>query len=86
MEKRKLPIDLVRVRENMFDRMNLQYCYLCRDKDGNKVLLDVKVDDLIAIKHTRKSRYAHIKCAVQYNWIEKEEIEKDYLLPIPRKK
>jgi hypothetical protein len=67
----------------MFDRIRLQYCYLCRDKDGNKVLLDdVKVDDLIAIKHTRKSRYAHLKCAVRYNWIDKKQIEKDYLLPV----
>jgi len=80
-----MPIDLVRVRENMFDRINLQYCYLCRDKDGNKVLLRAKIDELIAIKHTRKSRYAHLNCAVRYNWIDKSEIEKEYLLPIPSK-
>lgn len=80
-----MTISLIRVRENMFNRMNLQYCYLCRDKDGNKVLLNAKVNDLIAIKHTRKSCYAHLKCAVQYNWIDKKEIEKDYLVPIPSK-
>lgn len=80
-----MPIDLIKVRENMFDRINSQYCYLCRDKDGNKVLLNVKVDELIAIKHTRKSRYAHLKCAVQYNWLDKKQIEKEYLLPIPSK-
>lgn len=80
-----MTISLIRVRENMFNRMNLQYCYLCRDNDGNKVLLNVKVNDLIAIKHTRKSCYAHLKCAVRYNWIDKKEIEKDYLVPIPSK-
>ena len=80
-----MPIDLVKVRENMFERINLQYCYLCRDRDGNKVLLGAKIDELIAIKHTRKSRYAHLKCAVRYNWIDKSEIVKDYLLPLSSK-
>jgi len=80
-----LPISLVRVRENMFDRICLQYCYLCRDKDGNQVHLDVKIGDLIAIKSTRKSRYAHLKCAVLHNWVDKKDIEKDYLVPLPSK-
>jgi len=80
-----MPISLVRVRENMYDRICLQYCYLCRDEEGNKVHLNANIGDLIAIKKTRKSRYAHVKCAVQYNWIDKSEIEKDYLVPLPSK-
>lgn len=77
-----MPISLVRIRENMYDRIRLQYCYLCRDEEGNKIHLNVKIGDMIAIKKTRKSRYAHLKCAVQYNWIDKSQIEKDYLVPL----
>jgi len=46
--------------------------------------MNVKVDDYIARKHTRKSRYAHLKCAIRKNWIEKKDIEKLYLVPISR--
>ncbi len=71
-----MPISLVRVRENMIDRVNSNYCYLCKE------LMNIHVTDLIVIKKTRKSRYAHQNCAVRYNWIDKTEIQKIYLVPI----
>jgi len=55
-------------------RMYGKKCHVCK-KD-----MDVKIDSLIVIKYSGGSRYAHPECAVQKNWIDKSEIQKEYVL------
>jgi len=75
-----LPINLVEVKLKNLDRVNSQICYLCKEPMGK-----ITIGDLIVIKMTRKSRYAHLKCAIRYNWVDKSEIQKEYLLPLRTK-
>jgi len=74
MEK-KLPIEINQVTEYLYARIGNSHCWLCFNP------MNVKIGDYIARKHTRKSRYAHIPCAIQKNWIEKKDIDKLYLVP-----
>lgn len=73
-----MPIEINQVTEYLLSRIGDTNCWLCFKP------MNVKVDDYIARKHTRKSRYAHLKCAIQKNWIEKKDIEKLYLAPVSK--
>lgn len=75
-----MPIEINLVTDYLFARIGDSNCWLCFEP------MNVKIDDYIVRKHTRKSRYAHIPCAIQKNWIEKKEIDKLYLLQKVSKK
>lgn len=71
---RVMPFKLLRVSYSQVGRMFGKKCHVCQ-KD-----MDVKIDSLIVIKYSGGSRYAHPDCAVQKNWIDNSEIQKEYLL------
>lgn len=75
-----MPINLFEVKLKDIDRVNSHICYLCKES-----MEKITIGDLIVIKMTRKSRYAHLKCAIRYNWIDESEIQKEYLLPLRTK-
>ena len=65
---------LLRVNYSQVGRMYGKKCHVCR-KD-----MDAEIDSLIVIKYSGGSRYAHPDCAVQKNWIDNSEIQKEYLV------
>ena len=65
---------LLRVNYSQVGRMFGKKCHVCQ-KD-----MDVKIGSVIVIKYSGGSRYAHPDCAVQKNWIDNSEIQKEYLL------
>jgi len=75
-----MPIQINEVNEYLFTRIGDNTCWLCFKP------MNVQIGDYIVRKHTRKSRYAHIPCAIQKKWIEKKDIDKLYLVPNVKKR
>ena len=75
-----MPIEINKVNEYLFSRIGNSNCWLCFDP------MNIRIGDYIARKHTRKTRYAHIPCAIQKNWIDKKQIENLYLVAKLQKK
>ncbi len=69
-----MPFKVIRVTMSMTGRMEGKLCHICIKP------MNVEVDSVIVIKTTRGSRYAHPDCAILKNWVEKSEIQKEYLL------
>lgn len=70
-----MPIEINLVNEYLIARIGDSNCWVCFQP------MNVKFGEYIVRKHTRKSRYAHIPCAIQKNWIEKKDIDNLYLVP-----
>lgn len=69
-----MPFMIPKVTDNLYSRIAFMDCWLCYNP------MNVKVGDYVARKTTRKSRYAHLECAVKKNWITKDDIKKLYLV------
>ena len=61
---------IIIVNESFLARQNGKSCRICTDK------LNLKLNDVIVIKTTRASHYAHPNCAVKHNWVSKREVDK----------
>ena len=75
-----MPFVIPEVSDTLFGRLENMNCWLCFKP------LNVKIGDYVVRKTTRKSRYAHLKCGVQKNWITQKDVNKLYLVPKIRKK
>jgi len=69
-----MPIKLVRVNSSQMGRLYGKLCQICQKP------LEVRVDSLLVIKFSGGSRYAHPDCAVKKIWIDKSQIQKEYVL------
>lgn len=74
-----MPFIITEVSGNLYSRIAFIDCWLCFKQ------MNVVVGDYVVRKHTRKSKYAHLKCAVKKNWIEQKDIDNLYLVPKIRK-
>lgn len=61
---------IIRVGRNFLTRSGAKSCWLCTKK------LNMKLNDLVVIKHTRASRYGHPDCAVKHKWVTRKEVNK----------
>jgi len=61
---------IIRVGRNFLTRSGEKLCWLCTKK------LNLKLNELVVIKHTRASRYAHPVCAIKHNWVSQNQINK----------
>lgn len=75
-----MPISVTLVTEGHLRKLYHQPCWICGEP-----FEEIKIGSYFVIKSVRKSHNAHVDCAIQKNWIEKNDIPKDYLVPLVKK-
>lgn len=75
-----MPIRVTKITEGHLRKLYHSPCWICREPFEN-----IKLGSYFVIKSVRRSRNAHVDCAINKNWIAKNQIPKHYLVPLVKK-